>query len=200
MEEASAKIPLSSPVDTPGLLWFTRFSECSPARGLRLFRRVREHIPQARLLVVGKGLHGEEKELLSLAAAQGLAEAIEYRGWVEAQDLPAFFAAATAAMFPIDDTALQRARCPARLADLLAAGVPVVSERVGEVITYIKDGESGLLVRPGDEAAFVASLVCLLTDEGLRQRLRDGARHRMAKEFSWTKLAEQAEMAYRAKG
>jgi len=185
---------------TTRLLWFTRFSECSPARGLRLFCRVREQVPQAQLLVAGKGLHGEEKELLSLAAALGLSEAVDYRGWVEARELPALFATAVAAMFPMDDTTLQRARCPARLADLLAAGIPVVSERVGEMTAYIEDGENGLLVRPGDEMAFAASLTRLLTDEGLRQRLREGARQRMAEEFSWMKLAEQAETAYRAAG
>lgn len=184
----------------PRLLWYTRFSECSPARGLRLFRRLREEVPQARLVVAGKGLRGEERELADSVRLHGLTEAVECLGWVEAARLPALFASVTAAMFPMDDTTLQRARCPARLADLLAAGVPVVAERVGEAASYIINGENGLLVRPGDETAFVAALARLLADGGLRRRLREGARLRMAKEFSWTKLAERAEAAYRVAG
>jgi glycosyltransferase involved in cell wall biosynthesis len=199
IEERSAlALPLSHR-PPPRVLWLTRFSECSPVRGLRLFRRLRERIPQARLVVAGKGLYGEERELLAFAAIQNLQDAVEYRGWVQPEDLPALFAGATAAMFPLDDTTLQRARCPARLADLLAAGVPVVAERVGEAASYIEDGEGGLLVRPGDETGFVAALARLLTDEELRQRLGERARHHMAKEFTWTKLAERAEAAYRGR-
>ena len=205
VEEGEAASPLwgereKSSSSVPCILWFTRFSECSPARGLRLFRRLREGIPQARLIIAGKGLRGEEGALAETIRRHGLEGAADYLGWVEAARRPGLFASVAAAMFPMDDATLQRARCPARLADLLAAGVPVVAERVGEAASYIVDGESGLLVRPGDEAAFVAALARLLADERLRRRLSEGARRRMVQEFSWTKLAEQAEAAYRTGG
>lgn len=184
--------------DGATVLWFTRFSECSPARGLRLFQRLRWHVPQARLLIVGAGLAGEEGELPVLLGKGELAQAVDYAGWLEGDALRRALAGATIAMFPMDDTTLNRARCPARLADLLAAGVPTVAERVGEAATYIVDGQSGRLVRPGDEDAFARAMAQLLQDEEGRTVLSQGAVRRMADGFRWSRLAAQAEAAYGA--
>lgn len=44
-----------------------------------------------------------------------------------------YFAAADLAICPLEDSLLNRARCPAKLVDLLAAGLAVVADDVGEV-------------------------------------------------------------------
>ena len=79
---------------------------------------------------------------------------------------------------------------------MLAAGVPVVAEAVGQNQEYIQHGRSGLLVHPGDEAGFASAVVRLLRDEGLRATLAAGARRRIATEFTWDHLAVRVEQAY----
>jgi glycosyltransferase involved in cell wall biosynthesis len=67
--------------------------------------------------------------------------------------------------------------------EAMACGVPVVATAVGGLKEIIQDGESGLLVPPGDVPALAQALVTLLTNEALRQRLAQGARRR-AEKFS----------------
>jgi glycosyltransferase involved in cell wall biosynthesis len=67
------------------------------------------------------------------------------------------------------------------------------------------DGESGILVPPGDPAALAKALLALLTDERRRLRLAEGARRR-AESFSLNRrsrdllklLAERVETVHRA--
>jgi glycosyltransferase involved in cell wall biosynthesis len=178
------------------ILLYTRFFEFDARRVVALLGRVREQVATARLLVVGRGLFGEEDELLAEGAATGLLDAIEYAGWVEAEQLPEYLALAGCAIYPFDDTLINRTKCPFKLVELLAAGVPVVAEGVGQIPEYIQHGRSGLLVPPGDDIAFADALVQLVRDGGLRARLAAGARERIAAEFTWDHLAGQVEQVY----
>jgi glycosyltransferase involved in cell wall biosynthesis len=62
--------------------------------------------------------------------------------------------------------------------EALACGVPVVATTAGGLKEIVEDGESGLLVPPGDSAALARALTSLLTNESLRLRLAAGARRR----------------------
>lgn len=191
--------PLPSPVRDRGgglILLYTRFVEFPVARVVDIFQRIIAQMPEARLLVVGQGLHGEEERLATLAAQSGLADRLTFAGWVPPGDLPAHFAAADVAIFPCDDTLVNRAKCSVKLTELLAAGVPVVAERVGQNAEYIEHLVSGILVPPGDSAAFAGAVVALLRDAALRQRLGEAARRQMQEQFTWDRLAEVAERAY----
>jgi glycosyltransferase involved in cell wall biosynthesis len=180
----------------PIILLYTRFFEFDPARVVRVLALVRQSVPDARLQVVGAGLEGQEEAFHRAVAAAGLAEAVDDAGWVEPEHLPGYLAAASCAIYPFDDTLVNRTKCPVKLADLLAAGVPVVAEDVGQVGEYIEPGASGLLVPTGDDAALAASVVRLLQDPPLRAELSSGARRRMEERFTWSRLAVDLERAY----
>lgn len=67
--------------------------------------------------------------------------------------------------------------------EALACGVPVVATTAGGLKEIVVDGQSGLLVPPGDAAELARALSALLTNEPLRSRLAEGARRR-AQNFS----------------
>ncbi len=182
----------------PTVLLYTRFFEFPVSRVVEVMRRVRERVPAARLVVVGEGLFGEEKELSRLAYQAGMliGRDVVLRGWVPAADLPARFAQADVAIYPFDDTLVNRAKCPVKLLDLLAAGVPVVAEAVGEIREMIQPERTGYLVRTGDVDAFAGAVVRLLGDKGLRERVGRAAAADVRERFSWARLAEEAERAY----
>jgi glycosyltransferase involved in cell wall biosynthesis len=198
--------------DQPCILLYTRFFEFPISRVVEVFRRVRERVPTARLLVVGKGLFGEEEELFHLASQSGLTithrvlritfqvsrftHDVTYFGWVPSADLPAYFAQADVAIYPFDDTLVNRAKCAVKLRDLLAAGVPVVAEAVGQNREYIRHGETGWLVVPGDVASFAEAVARLLEDVTLRKRLGQAAALDMRERFAWERLVETVERAY----
>ncbi len=184
--------------DEAVILLYTRFFEFEPGRVTEILSRVWAQVPSARLLVVGRGLFGEEERFLACAQKAGFSSRLTYVGWVQDKELPGYFAASDLAVCPFEDTLLNRARCPAKLVDLMAAGLAVVAEDVGQVGEYIEHLVSGYLVRPGEIEAFATGVVQLLRDEKLRVTLGVRARRRIMDEFSWPKLAEVAESAYAA--
>ena len=180
----------------PVMLLYSRFWDFDLARLVRIVLRVFDQIPDARLLVVGEGLHGEEKMLQDLVQEKRIENAVAMAGWVPADELPAYFAAVDVALLPLDDTLINRARCSVKLADLLAVGIPVVAEAVGQNTEYIEDGRSGFLVPPGDEQAFAAAIVRLLSSPDLRTETSRTVSETMRSRFSWAHLAEQVEAIY----
>jgi glycosyltransferase involved in cell wall biosynthesis len=182
------------------VLLYTRFFEFQAERVIEVFERVAAEVPEVEFLIVGKGLFGEEEKLLRLASQRGLADRMVYAGWVEFAELPRYLAAADVAIYPLDDNLLNRARCSAKLVDLMAAGLAIVAEDVGQSNEYIGHGRSGLLVEAGDTGALARCVVRLLRDKSLREALGSEARRRVCEEFAWEKLVERIESAYHRKG
>jgi glycosyltransferase involved in cell wall biosynthesis len=182
--------------ERPSVLLYTRFTECDEAQVIDIWHRVVSELPTARLQVVGGGLRGEEQVLPSLADEEGVSDSIDIVGWVDKTRLPEVFGAAHLAMMPVQDTVLARAKCPSRLLDLMAAGVPVVAHAVGEYAKIVEDGVSGLLVPPGDHSNMASAMVALLEDEGRRRNMGKAARCRMLTAHDWERLVERVEKAY----
>jgi glycosyltransferase involved in cell wall biosynthesis len=180
----------------PVVLLYTRFFEFAVERVVALFQRVLAEIPQAKLLVVGKGFFGEEEQLSKLMREAGISDHLVYVDWVKPNELPAYFAAADVAIYPYDDTLINRTKCSVKLIDLMAAGVPVVADDVGQNGEYVVHGISGILVPAGETDTFARSVVELLRDESLRAKLGEGARRRVFEEFNWGKLVVRVEKAY----
>jgi len=179
------------------ILLYTRFFEFPVSRVVEVLKRVQKRVPEARLLVVGKGFSDEEEDLLKLAQETGLTKAVEYVGFVEPETLPTYLAQADVAIYPFDDTLVNRTKCSAKLLELLAAGVPVVAEAVGQNREYIRHGETGWLVPSGDADSFAEAVTRLLEDARLRQRLGQAAARDARKRFAWKRLAETVERAYK---
>jgi len=182
----------------PTVLLYTRFFEFDLARVIATWRQVVDHLPAARLLVIGKGLFGEEQRFRRLVSEAGLADSVVEAGWVEPEEIAAHLALADVAIYPLDDTLLNRTKCPVKLAELLAAGVPVVAEEVGQVREYVEPGRTGRLVPSGHPVEFAAAILSLLSDPTTRSAVGQAAREHMADHFSWDHLAAIAEAAYRA--
>ena len=190
----------------PTLLLYTRFFEYEVERLWRIISRVRAVAPRMRLWVVGKGFFSEEQTLLQLARKAGWSVTeklpppagadLIYAGLVPAPTLPAHFAQADLALYPFDDTLINRTKCPVKLLDLLAAGIPVVGDAVGELRQMIREGETGLLIPPGNDEAFAAAVLALLADEKRRRELGARAAADVRARFSWDQLAANLEQIF----
>jgi glycosyltransferase involved in cell wall biosynthesis len=178
------------------VLLYTRFFEFTLERIVRILRGVVAQMPDAKLFVVGEGLFGQEADLDEMLAAADLADYAIFTGWVETEHLAGYFAASDVAVFPIDDTLINRTKCSVKLTNLLAAGLPVAADGVGQATEYIADGESGLTVGPEDDEALAEAVVRLLKDADLRARLGAAAGRRMRGHFAWERLVDEVEKAY----
>jgi glycosyltransferase involved in cell wall biosynthesis len=147
-------------------------------------------VPNTHLIVAGQGLAGEEREFARLITERGLSARVHLVGWTKASELPNVFAAADLAIYLLDDTRLNRAKCPMKLVDLLLAGVPVVADSVGQAREYVRNGITSALVRSGDVDAMADCAIELLRDRERRQAMGDSARDDVLTNWSWSMQGE----------
>ncbi|MFN8497217.1 MAG: glycosyltransferase family 4 protein [Anaerolineae bacterium] len=183
--------------DAPIVLLYTRFFEYKVERIVDVFTRIHTAAPETRFLVVGEGLFGEERELLARLDRVEPSPYVVYAGWPGDAALPDIFAAADLALYPLDDTLVNRTKSPAKLLQLLGAGVPVVADAVGQATVYVAPGVAGLLVPPCDDVAMAEAAVDILRDPWRRHAMSAGARAWVAQHYTWPRLAERLAAAYR---
>lgn len=193
------RLPDQIPVkdNRPTLLVYSRFFEFEVSRLAAILRGVQTAVPHLHILMVGASLFDADMaQFHDLLVATELLEAMTDIGWVEPEKLPDVLAQADVGIYLMDDTLLNRTKCPVKLADMLSVGVPVVAEAVGQVSEYVVHGRTGLLRPSGDVEGLAADLIHLLQNPTECQRLAQGAKAHIQTHFSWENLASRLKTAY----
>lgn len=159
---------------------------------LQAMCRVREARPRAKLIVVGEVAFWEdsyEEELRSLAQSLGLADRVVWAGFRE--DVPDLLRLCDVFVLPSVNEPFGRV-----IIEAMAAGKPVVATRSGGVPEIVVEGETGLLVPPGDEAALAGALVELLADPARALRMGAAGTARARERFDVTRVAASVQQVY----
>jgi glycosyltransferase involved in cell wall biosynthesis len=85
--------------------------------------------------------------------------------------------------------------CPTVVLEAMAAGRPVIAAASGGIVDLVVDGETGLLVPPGDVSALASAITSLLSDPEAAQALGAAGRNR-AREFTVGAVVERIERMY----
>jgi glycosyltransferase involved in cell wall biosynthesis len=182
----------------PTVLLYSRLFEFDVGRLAAVLAKVKTAVPDLRILSVGTGLYAEDGgRLRELFAAADLLTAVTDKGWVEEADLPALLRQADIGLYFMDDTLLNRTKCPVKLADMVMIGLPVVGEAVGQVAEYVVSGQTGLLRASGDVDGLTADLSRLLQNREERKRLSANARVHYQTQFAWERQTAVLEQLYR---
>ncbi len=128
-------------------------------------------------------------------AALGLSGRIALPGWQSGDQVKALLNAADVFILPSRQEGL-----PIAILEAMAGGAAVISTPVGAIGDAILDGETGLLVPPGDAAALAVAIAKLIDDPALRGRLAANARRRFEAMFTIDRTADQVAALYRELG
>lgn len=123
------------------------------------WRDVAARVPGATLRLVGSG---------TLAAPEG--PGIEWKPRLSTEEVAAALDGATLLVLPSRSEGMGRV-----IVEAFCRGRAVIGSRVGGIPDLVTDGETGLLVPPGDAGALADALVRVLSDRGLAERLGAGA-------------------------
>lgn len=141
---------------------------------IEAFQLVRAQFPGARLQIVGT---------TEPAAGPG----IEVLGRVNDRDrLAELYARASIFCLPSHFDPF-----PLVLMEAMASGLPCVASAVCGIPEIVADGETGLLVPPGDAPRLAATLLRLLTDPAAARALGHAGRTRIEQQLSWERVVER---------
>lgn len=152
---------------------------------IRAFARTHGKL-NAHLLIVGDG---HERAVLEAEVANlGLGAAVTLLG--VRSDIAEILAASDVFLLSSKREAL-----PLAVLEAMAAALPVVATKVGDLAMIVKGGETGLLVPPGDECEFANAVFELLSDTSRAREF--GARGRkLAEGFSVAAMVSAYEFLY----
>jgi len=163
----------------------------SPEKGhtvlLRAFRKVISRHPRARLALIGEG---EERERLQhLTADLNMNDCVRFLGL--RVDVPEVLA--TCDLFTLPSI---QEGFPMVILEALAAGKAVIASEVGAIPDVIRQGNTGMLVPPGDADALAHALCLLIEDEGLRQRLGQSGREFVCETYDFERTVGRYDYLY----
>jgi L-malate glycosyltransferase len=143
---------------------------------LEAFARVKVRYPEATLTVAGCG--SEEDRLRELAASFGV-DGIRFAGRIEPEAMPRLYDEADVFLNSsvIDNQ-------PLSVLEAFAAGLPVISTGTGGLAAMVRDGETGLIIPPGDPGAMADAIMTLLGNQKRTLAMARRARHE-AEQYTW---------------
>jgi L-malate glycosyltransferase len=175
----------------PGSNVVTIVANLRPEKGhdvlLRAAALVRQQVPGVRFRIVGDGVLRDS--LAAQAVHLDVADVVEFLGHRE--DVPHLLASSDAFAFPSYTEAF-----PNGLIEGMAAGLPVVTTAVGGMLELVEDRVNGLLVQPGDATQLAASLVEVLRNPELAERLGQAARQTIAARYSFDRMVSSFTSLY----
>lgn len=151
---------------------------------LRALPHVREAFPEVGLLVVGDG--PLMKSLQEQAAALGLEDCVHFAGY--RRDARRLIAAADILVLPSENEGFGYV-----LAEAMARGKPVVASRISSIPEVVAEGETGLLVPPGDADSLGSAILELARDPERARRMGAAGRRRVEERFSLERMLSELE-------
>ena len=148
---------------------------------LEAFALLKAQYPDATLRVAGYG--SEERRLRRLAASLGV-DGIQFLGRVEPSAMASLLDEAD--IF-VNSSVVDNQ--PVSVLEAFASGLPVVTTGTGDIAAMVRDGETGLIVPPGDPAAMAKAVTALLENPDRALWIARGAR-REAERYSWPRVRE----------
>lgn len=149
------------------------------------FAMLHRRVPGARLLIVGDG--PEKENLLNDLSANNLDSFAHLTGSVTSEEVPGLLASMDVAVAPYPQLK-NFYFSPLKVYEYMAAGLPVVASRIGQLTELVQDGENGLLCSPGNSEALADALYRLSCDSGLCRRLGRAARTTVLRDYAWEKI------------
>lgn len=170
--------------DLPVVLCLARLHS---QKGLSFLLEAAVSVPDARFVIAGDG--PERNSLAAQSEALGLRDRVIFLG--HRTDVPDLLAVCDLFVLPSLYEGL-----PVSILEAMAAGKPVIATAIGGTDEAVLDGETGLLVPPGDSDALAKAIQRLLADTSLANDMARAGRERAYGKFSAEQMVRRTVQVY----
>ncbi len=174
--------------DDDGYLLY--FGRLSAEKGIHVLLEATEKAPGVRLVVAGEG--PDERAAHQFVETRGLADRIVFAGYRSGDDLQNLVRRARACVLP--STGAENH--PIAILESFASAKPVVASDIGGIPELVSEGETGLLVPPGDPEALALAMRRLSEATALARQMGRNARRLVEEQYDWKSVAPRFIKAY----
>ena len=145
-------------------------------------------LPGARLVLAGEG---DAAALTELASRLGIAGKLLLPGWVGPEKRAALLASAAMLVLPS-----HHEQMPMVLLEAMACATPIIATRVGAIPEMLANGKCGILLAVKDTEQLTASILCMMHDNILADRLSACGLERVKSIYMADKVIERLRRRY----
>lgn len=193
LTQEECRTNLGLPLDTQIILFF---GSLVPYKGpdilLKAFKIVKKEFSEVKLIFAGRGQMLDE--LCDLSKKFDLEDDVIFLGFVDEEKKPLYYKASD--IFCLPSTTMAESFGIVNL-EAMASGIPIVGSNLGGIPDIVKNGENGLLAKPGDHRSLSDALLCLLKNSDLKKKMGNNGKN-LVKDYSWDKIAKETEQLYRS--
>lgn len=142
-------------------------------------------------IVLNIGGNGNTKKLFYAINNLGIKEHVKYLGWVSEEERDCLFRKTDLFVLPSYGEGM-----PMSVLEAMSYSVPVISTHVGGIPELIEDGETGILVNPGDLDMLYEKINDLIHNEKYRKKLGENGRLKIERHHNITDHIQRIENIY----
>jgi len=152
---------------------------------IQALRSLKKKGQKAKLMVAGDGNY--LSDLKGLAINSGTRNDVLFVGFIENHDTPKYYNACDIFLMPT----LTEEGLPFVLLEAMACGLPVISSRIGGIITIIKHQKNGILIEPGNSTQMAHAIWELMNKPAFSGRLGAAALQTIRRNFSADRMVDR---------
>ncbi|MBO9555494.1 glycosyltransferase [Cellulomonas sp.] len=185
--------------DAPRVVHSTDFSPIKRTDlAIDAFAVAARTVPGARLAITTTREDPPELErMMARARSLGVADQIDYLGFLPFVDLPRVYSVADVLLQTGTSAVSGATTMSLPVKEALACGTPVV--RSGVTGEDVEDGVSGYLVDPTDSETTGARLAAVLGDRARAHEMGEAGRQRIARTYNWDRVVDVVERSLEAR-
>lgn len=135
-------------------------------------------------LIIGDGIL--RRDLEGYVRKNGLVDEVTFVGWVDPEQLPAYYGLADVFVGP----SLREAQGLV-FVEALSMGVPIIATNVDALPDIVIEGKTGFLVKPNSSGDILEKLMLLHDNPRLRKRLGTQSVQHVGDRFDWSVVSKQ---------
>lgn len=147
--------------------------------------KIVKEIPETKLVLLGDG--PEMKKLKEIVKEKNLVSNIEFKGWIDRNDIPEYLSNASIGIGPLKRTAVTENALPIKVLEYMASSLPIIAKTGTLPDDVLIDNENGWFVENSSELS--EKIIKLEQNSELVEKMGKNSLN-MVQKFSWERIVK----------